>query len=126
MYRSRQERLHLKAIARLHSANNNWRKCNRSKLGIGYEDMTAEEREKTRYKCDCERCVMGKQHKHLRKELATPFEGSNEDTDYRDLKNINTFYASPWWEIIDREEEEYWYYTYVHTNFEEWTYLGIS
>ncbi len=81
MYRSRQERLHLKQIARLHSARS-WGV--RSKLGVEYKDLTKEERLCLGWKCTCERCHTGKQHKHLRKELALPFEGGDENH-YRDI-----------------------------------------
>ena len=101
MYRSRQERKHLKLIARQHSAHSQ----GKSSLGVDYEDLSKEEYTKARFKCSCSRCIDGKQHKVEKCKLVD----NTAQHDYFDYRDIDS-----------HEEDSYWYWLKVHDNFEEW------
>lgn len=78
MYRRPKELKYRHRKSRLHSANHQG-KSGRTKLDVGYKDLSHKEGEIARWKCSCQRCQDGKRHKWKRQEKVDPFEGNTPE-----------------------------------------------
>lgn len=73
MYRRPKELKYRRRKSRIHSTKS--QHSGRTTRDVAYKDLSQEEYEIARWKCNCTRCQDGKRHKWKRQEKVDPFEG---------------------------------------------------